>query len=162
MVAREVPPQGGSDTGESSIRKHIIGSALGKLWLVEVTPHKVELFLSENGDGQPCSLPMLRSETADGKIWEAVVTSVIHEGHLEKAVAEANRKHRERICQGKDEAIRKGKKPSGPTPDQPRRIVPITRSQNAFAYGECGGVMRIRTPRPRTRFRKAAPKMESR
>src|SRR5450631_1109722 len=30
--------------------------------------------------------------------------------------AEANRKHRERICRGKDEAIRKGKKPSGPTP----------------------------------------------
>jgi len=27
--------------------------------------------------------------------------------------AEANRKHRERICRGKDEAIRKGKKPSG-------------------------------------------------
>jgi site-specific DNA recombinase len=30
--------------------------------------------------------------------------------------AEANRKHRERICRGKDEAIRKGKKPAGPTP----------------------------------------------
>jgi site-specific DNA recombinase len=30
--------------------------------------------------------------------------------------AEANRKHRERILRGKDEAIRKGKKPAGPTP----------------------------------------------
>ncbi len=30
--------------------------------------------------------------------------------------AEANRKHRERITRGKDEAIRKGKKPAGPTP----------------------------------------------
>src|SRR6266496_3955770 len=30
--------------------------------------------------------------------------------------AEANRKHRERIKRGKDEAIRKGKKPAGPTP----------------------------------------------
>jgi DNA invertase Pin-like site-specific DNA recombinase len=30
--------------------------------------------------------------------------------------AEANRKHRERIMRGKDEAIRKGKKPAGPTP----------------------------------------------
>ncbi len=30
--------------------------------------------------------------------------------------AEANRKHRERILRGKDEAIRRGKKPAGPTP----------------------------------------------
>lgn len=30
--------------------------------------------------------------------------------------AEANRKHRERILRGKDEAIRKGRKPAGPTP----------------------------------------------
>jgi DNA invertase Pin-like site-specific DNA recombinase len=30
--------------------------------------------------------------------------------------AEANRKHRERITRGKDEAIRKGRKPAGPTP----------------------------------------------
>jgi site-specific DNA recombinase len=41
--------------------------------------------------GHPCSLPMLRSDTVDGKIWEAVVTSVIREDHLEKAVAESVR-----------------------------------------------------------------------
>ena len=34
---------------------------------------------------------MLRSDTVDGKIWEAVVTSVIREDHLEKAVAESVR-----------------------------------------------------------------------
>ena len=34
---------------------------------------------------------MLRSDTVDGKIWEAVVTSVIREDHLEKAVAESAR-----------------------------------------------------------------------
>jgi integrase len=36
-----------SDTGVSSIRKHIIGSALGKRRLAEVTPGKVDLFLTE-------------------------------------------------------------------------------------------------------------------
>jgi len=45
---------------------------------------------------------------------------------------------------------------------QPRRNVPITRSQNAFDHGERGGVIRARTPRPGTRSRKAPPKMESR
>jgi len=30
--------------------------------------------------------------------------------------AEANRKHRERILRGKNEAIRRGRKPAGPTP----------------------------------------------
>jgi len=41
----------GSSTGESSIRKHIIGSPLGKLRLTDVTPGKVDLFLSEKEDG---------------------------------------------------------------------------------------------------------------
>ena len=41
--------------------------------------------------GQACSLPMLRSDTVDAKLWEAVVTSVIREDHLEKAVAECVR-----------------------------------------------------------------------
>ena len=41
--------------------------------------------------GHPCSLPMLRSDTVDGKVWEAVVTSVLREDHLEKAVAESVR-----------------------------------------------------------------------
>jgi integrase len=51
----------GSDTGESSIRKHIIGSALGKVRLVEVTPGKVDLFLSEKEDGlSPRSVNHLR------------------------------------------------------------------------------------------------------
>ncbi len=35
----------GSDTGISSIRKHIIGSPLGSLRLADVTPGKVDLFL---------------------------------------------------------------------------------------------------------------------
>jgi len=34
---------------------------------------------------------MLRSDTVDGKIWEAIVNSVIREDHLEKAVAESVR-----------------------------------------------------------------------
>ena len=34
---------------------------------------------------------MLRSDTVDAKLWEAVVTSVIREDHLEKAVAECVR-----------------------------------------------------------------------
>ena len=41
--------------------------------------------------GQACSLPMFRSDTVDAKLWEAVVTSVIREDHLEKAVAECVR-----------------------------------------------------------------------
>jgi integrase len=51
----------GSDTGESSIRKHIIGSGLGKLRLAEVTPGKVDLFLSEKEAGlSPRSVNHLR------------------------------------------------------------------------------------------------------
>jgi len=34
---------------------------------------------------------MLRSDTVDAKLWEAVVTSVIREDHLEKAIAECVR-----------------------------------------------------------------------
>jgi hypothetical protein len=34
---------------------------------------------------------MLRADTVDGKIWEALVSSVIREDHLEKAVAESVR-----------------------------------------------------------------------
>ena len=41
----------GSSTGESSIRKHIIGSRLGQFTLAEVTPGKVDLFLTEKEDG---------------------------------------------------------------------------------------------------------------
>jgi hypothetical protein len=41
----------GSSTGESSIRKHIIGSPLGKLRLTDITPGKVDLFLTEKEDG---------------------------------------------------------------------------------------------------------------
>ena len=41
----------GSSTGESSIRKHIIGSPLGKLRLTDVTPGKVDLFLTDKEDG---------------------------------------------------------------------------------------------------------------
>ena len=36
-----------SDTGATSIQKHIIGSALGRLRLAEVTPGKIDLFLTE-------------------------------------------------------------------------------------------------------------------
>lgn len=41
----------GSGTGESSIRKHIVGSELGRLRLVDVTPGKVDYYLSEKEDG---------------------------------------------------------------------------------------------------------------
>jgi integrase len=41
----------GSSTGESSIRKHIIGSPLGRLRLTNITPGKVDLFLTEKEDG---------------------------------------------------------------------------------------------------------------
>lgn len=51
----------GLDTGESSIRKHIIGSPLGSLRLIEVTPGKVDLFLSEKEGGlSPRSVNHLR------------------------------------------------------------------------------------------------------
>jgi integrase len=36
----------GSGTGESSVRKHIIGSSLGSTLLADVTPGKVDLFLA--------------------------------------------------------------------------------------------------------------------
>ena len=39
--------QAASDTGTSSIRKHIIGSALGQIRLTAVTPGKIDLFLTE-------------------------------------------------------------------------------------------------------------------
>jgi integrase len=39
--------RGASDTGTSSIRKHMIGSALGQLQLTAVTPGKIDLFLAE-------------------------------------------------------------------------------------------------------------------
>jgi len=38
-------------TGESSIRKHIVGSPLGKLRLTDITPGKVDLFLTDKEDG---------------------------------------------------------------------------------------------------------------
>jgi integrase len=41
----------GSGTGESSIRKHIVGSELGRLRLVDVTTGKVDYYLSEKEDG---------------------------------------------------------------------------------------------------------------
>jgi integrase len=43
-----------SATGESSIRKHIIGASLGQLRLVDVTPGKIDLFLS---DKEQCLSP---------------------------------------------------------------------------------------------------------
>ena len=39
--------QAASDTGASSIRKHIIGSALGQIRVAEVTSGKIDLFLTE-------------------------------------------------------------------------------------------------------------------
>ena len=41
----------GSKTGDSSIRKHIIGSPLGATLLVDVTPGKIDRFLSSKEDG---------------------------------------------------------------------------------------------------------------
>ena len=50
-----------SDTGASSIRKHIIGSALGSLRLTQVTAGKIDLFLTEKEDGlSPKSINHLR------------------------------------------------------------------------------------------------------
>ena len=43
-----------SDTGVSSIRRHIIGSPLGSTLLTDVTPGKIDLFLSGKENGPQC------------------------------------------------------------------------------------------------------------
>ena len=73
-----------------------IGCASSGTWTTEKGKRRVFYYVCSkrrrpSQPGRRCSLPMLRSDTVDGKIWEAIVNSVIREDHLEKAVAESVR-----------------------------------------------------------------------